>query len=443
MSADLWREFGASDPENLTIPPCEPPEINRETERIDLEVPAAPLFLAQESNSWKKSINDASSNAHIHGHLGPGIKGSRSDYGQHPPGPSSPGEYDITEQTLAIGESSGFIRRKSKLSEDFEITAEYSHTPERIAVSKQTYAQTSNKDDEWGDFIEGINTAEFAKLSAVEGSGSPKLQSRHNPEAHARSSTISGRISPLNEEKIDSTAVTSHSSNLEQPTCALVQGPPPSNVPPPSILLPLISSTFQSLTSDFKNSNTRVESSLQRSSATDQPSITKFRRRLSLIRASARIIAGRKLRWSRDGHLSQSMKIGPARGGRAGGMKLTVLDRTETRREDREVEEAIRMWKGQLGNFRASLGAIRTHEFDRTFVIPELAEKMPVRVAKLSDGGITSAKGCFLCGLKRDERVEKVDIQVEDSFGEWWIDHWGHVDCVMFWQEQQENLQQR
>ena len=131
------------------------------------------------------------------------------------------------------------------------------------------------------------------------------------------------------------------------------QGLPPSNIPPPSILLRLITSIFQSLSSDFKNYNPQAGLSSHTSSTVDQKSISKFRRRLAIIRASARVIAGRKLRWSRDGHLSQSMKIGPAQGGRAGGMKLTVLDRTEARREDRDVEEAIQTWKQQLGRLRA------------------------------------------------------------------------------------------
>ena len=86
---------------------------------------------------------------------------------------------------------------------------------------------------------------------------------------------------------------------------------------------------------------------------------------------------------------------------------------------------------------------MRIRESGYGLSIPELAEKMPIRVVKFSEGGIIAAKSCFLCGLKRDERIDKVDMHIEDSFGEWWIDHWGHVDCVIFWDEQKDHLQQR
>lgn len=35
-------------------------------------------------------------------------------------------------------------------------------------------------------------------------------------------------------------------------------------------------------------------------------------------------------------------------------------------------------------------------------------------------------KVCVVCGLKWDEWVVKVDYEVEDSFGEWWIEFWGY-----------------
>jgi len=38
--------------------------------------------------------------------------------------------------------------------------------------------------------------------------------------------------------------------------------------------------------------------------------------------------------------------------------------------------------------------------------------------------------------LKRDERVARVEFGVEDSFGEWWVEHWGHRTCRNFWAAQ-------
>jgi hypothetical protein len=43
----------------------------------------------------------------------------------------------------------------------------------------------------------------------------------------------------------------------------------------------------------------------------------------------------------------------------------------------------------------------------------------------------------------RDERVANVDAHVEDSFGEWWTEHWGHLECRLFWEENQASLAQR
>lgn len=44
-------------------------------------------------------------------------------------------------------------------------------------------------------------------------------------------------------------------------------------------------------------------------------------------------------------------------------------------------------------------------------------------------------KFCIICGLKREECVGKVDFEVEDSFGEWWVEYWGYRVCKNFWIE--------
>lgn len=214
-------------------------------------------------------------------------------------------------------------------------------------------------------------------------------------------------------------------------------GPPPSNIPPPSILLPVIATVLGSLATELKT--------LTSNQPLDKPStLSQLRALLSTIRAAARILAGRKLRWKRDKLLSQSMKIGPAHSGKAGGMKLAGVDKAESRREDQEAAEALQVWKQQAGPLRsmtASLNGVLP-ETER-FKISEIADNMPIRQGKPSEGMVTAPKCCFLCGIKRDERVMKVDIDVEDSFGEWWVEHWGHVDCVAFWEKHKDLLRQR
>lgn len=214
-------------------------------------------------------------------------------------------------------------------------------------------------------------------------------------------------------------------------------GPPPSNIPPPSILLSVIATIFGSLATDLKKSTSYQP--------LDQPStLSQLRALLSTMRAAARILAGRKLRWKRDNLLSQSMKIGPAHSGKAGGMKLAGVDKAESRREDQEAAEALQVWKQQAGPLRSMIATAngQMSEIER-FKIPEIADNMLIRQGKPSEGIVTAPKCCFLCGIKRDERVVKVDFDVEDSFGEWWVEHWGHFDCVAFWENHKAFLQQR
>ena len=214
-------------------------------------------------------------------------------------------------------------------------------------------------------------------------------------------------------------------------------GPPPSNIPPPSILLPLITTIIGSLATNLKQFTPHQP--------LDQPStLSQLRAILSTIRAAGRILAGRKLRWKRDNLLSQSMKIGPANSGKAGGMKLAGVDKAESRREDQEAAEALQVWKQQAGPFRSTIAALNGQlpESER-FKIPEIADNMPIRQGKSSEGMVTAPKCCFLCGIKRDERVAKVDVDIEDSFGEWWVEHWGHDDCVAFWENHKNFLRQR
>ena len=212
-------------------------------------------------------------------------------------------------------------------------------------------------------------------------------------------------------------------------------GPPPSNIPPPSILLPIIAAVFGSLSTELK--------SIQSDQPLNQPStVAQIGAFLSNLRAAARILAGRKLRWKRDQFLSQSMKIGPA--GKTGGMKLAGVDKAESRREDQEAAEALEVWKQQAGTLRSTIATLNGQLLESTrFKIPDIAENMPIRQGKPSEGVVTAPKCCFLCGIKRDERVAKVDIDVEDSFGEWWVEHWGHVECVTFWENHKDFLRQR
>jgi len=122
------------------------------------------------------------------------------------------------------------------------------------------------------------------------------------------------------------------------------------------------------------------------------------------------------------------MRIGPAAGGGVvGGMKVTSVDRAEMQREEREVADVMRAWQGEVGRLRGLVaevkkGAIGT-EREEGFRVPEIREGMVVRSVGVGEGGVKSLRPCALCGLMREERVEKVDGEVFDGFDEWWVEN--------------------
>ncbi len=138
------------------------------------------------------------------------------------------------------------------------------------------------------------------------------------------------------------------------------------------------------------------------------------------------------------------MKIGSAQGSKLSGMKLTGIDKGENLKEEREVADVVRIWKEQLGKLRSAVAAANAGGASPPLgVIPEIAGTLPVRVGKVAEGAFVAEKACVLCGLKREERVEKVDVSVEDTFGEWWVEYWGHAACHNFWEEHKDELRQR
>ena len=228
---------------------------------------------------------------------------------------------------------------------------------------------------------------------------------------------------------------------LAVPHTTTASAAPPINIPPPAILLtlfpPILSTAQKTL---FEPLARHGNSSPTRHTILNDDLTRKYLDSLLTIgRVLGHIVAGRKLRWKRDTMLGQSMRIGPASGSRGGGgMKLASVDRGEASKEDKEVADAVRVWRNQAGRLRSIVTASAT-----TGNIPDVAETPPVRLAQASEGGMSSKRQCALCGLKRNERVPKVDVNVEDSFGEWWVEHWGHQTCLRFWEAQSKNLTSR
>lgn len=130
-------------------------------------------------------------------------------------------------------------------------------------------------------------------------------------------------------------------------------------------------------------------------------------------------------------------------------MKLAGVDKGEVSKEDRELADVLRLWRAQVGKLRSAVSSINANATGSAtgatlpLSIPEITETPVVRVAKESEGGVVVAKQCVVCALKRNERVSKVDVNVEDVFGEWWVEHWGHRSCVAFWRGHEAGLRSR
>ncbi|KAG7008681.1 hypothetical protein G7Y79_00004g012650 [Physcia stellaris] len=298
---------------------------------------------------------------------------------------------------------------------------------------------SANLDEDWGDFVD--NPQQRSLEGGTNGVGS---EPHDNPSVKRAAAASNPReVEDIISIVSPTASVATESRTAKQAIAPIVQAPPPSNIPPPSTLLLLIATLLQTLPAELKVLLAGLKSPVTQPIDIDQANVDEVKLRISFIRAIARIIAGRKLRWKRDTHLSQSMKIGPASAGRLGGMKLTGIDRTESRREDQEAAEVVQVWQQHVGSLRAGVASAKSHIVGLDLAVPEIAENMSVKVGKLAEGALTAPRCCVLCGLKREERVEKVDVNVLDSFGEWWTEHWGHLDCQRFWEKHESSLQQR
>ncbi|KDB29623.1 hypothetical protein H112_07832 [Trichophyton rubrum D6] len=279
--------------------------------------------------------------------------------------------------------------------------------------NKEIDIEEDDDDDDWGEFIDGAEDA--------------GTKTRQQPQPIPTSSSGRAQVTAASTgtglnmgETVTRKAETSTSSVR------------PTNIPPPSILLPL----FPPL---LEGSRRKAAGYAKRKGDGSSPLPDgEFANQLvSDIRTMAHVVSGRHLRWKRDQILSQSTKIGPARSGRSGGMKLSSVNKSENVKEEKEAVEVVEAWKrcsGLLNSVVTSRGKSP---------MPALSLSMLVRTATADEGALKSAHACALCGLKREERVPRVDDGVSDSFGEWWLDHWGHADCEAFWKSNAAKLDHR
>ncbi|ROW04667.1 hypothetical protein VPNG_07461 [Cytospora leucostoma] len=220
-------------------------------------------------------------------------------------------------------------------------------------------------------------------------------------------------------------------------------GPPPTNIPPPSILLSIFPELLEEAETKLYKPTARQPQAVKDRIYSDPATLSYLKGYLILAAVAARILAGRKHRWHRDKFLAQGMSISAA--GSKGGMKLAGVDKAQAAREDREATDVVGVWRDHVGKLKtavaqANIGMQKQPVKMEPLRVPEINDHMAVTTAKVVP---TAPKACVVCGLKREERVKGVDVEVEDSFGEWWIDHWGHRACRNFWFENEEKLRSR
>lgn len=324
---------------------------------------------------------------------------------------SKPSRTDVSQTSKAPAPTPGAFGIDMLGLEDTSAQWASSHTASRGASTRSQPnpepVQTPQDEDAWDDFEEAAPPATQPKPAA---SNLPKS-----------TINIAAPADPANESSL-----------------------PPTNIPPPAILLSIFPSLIASAQSALFDTLTKISHD-QRQELLSHPATHQFLRGfIGLCTVLAHVIAGRKQRWKRDQFLAQGMRIGPAAAGGKGGMKLAGVDKSEVAKEDREVLDAVRQWRSVVGKLRSAVVGANGKSSAKLPPVPEISEQMPVKTLKPLEGGIVAPHACALCGLKRDERIPKVDEGVDDSFGEWWVQGMNmHLLCKNFWDEHSAKMRSR
>ncbi|PYH84025.1 hypothetical protein BO82DRAFT_352416 [Aspergillus uvarum CBS 121591] len=266
--------------------------------------------------------------------------------------------------------------------------------------------------EDWGDFVDGPATAQS------------QVQDRKAPVSRTQHGSTLGRTKSLH----TTTSATKSELNFAVPSSTTTADQVrPTNIPPPSVLLEL----FPQVLEQLRHEATDARKDMQRRDRVERAA---WSIQITL-RTAARVVAGRTLRWKRDKILSQSMRIGPA--GKPGGMKLSTVNKNEDVKEQQQAVDVLTMWRDRAALFNSVIQASGNR------AVPIIQDNVRAMMLSADRGALKASHACALCGLKRDERLPKLDENVEDSFGEWWTEHWGHTDCRQFWENNKTLLGQR
>jgi hypothetical protein len=314
----------------------------------------------------------------------------------------------------------------------------------RLSRDKTAAKESLDVSDDWGAFEEAASTSNQARAAKPASDSwdwdsldpQPQPRKLQKPVAKTYQAVSTANADQSNDNSWD---WDSFETEGEAPSKTSGTEPPPTNVPPPAILLSvfpqLLGQANESLYKPVAGQSATVKNRI----LSDPKTVEYVRAYLLLAIVAARVVAGRKVRWHRDKFLAQGMSISAAG---AKGMKLAGVDKTQAAREDREAADILDLWKAQVGRLRSSVAAVNAalqNSFEH-LKLPELRDNMAIQTTKDVP---TAAKACVVCGLKREERIPRVDLDVEDSFGEWWTEHWGHTTCKRFWLQHKDALRSR
>ncbi|RAL07495.1 uncharacterized protein BO97DRAFT_408946 [Aspergillus homomorphus CBS 101889] len=267
--------------------------------------------------------------------------------------------------------------------------------------------------EDWGDFVDGPATASSQRQD-------------QKPPASAR--TQRGSVQSRAGNPHTTTTAVDPAVRFTAPSPSITADQVrPTNIPPPSVLLELFPRLFEQVRQEATDARKDMQ---QRDKVEHAAQLIQ-----NTLKTAARVVVGRTLRWKRDNILSQSMRIGPA--GKPGGMKLSTVNKNEDIKEQQEAVDVLTMWRDRAALFNSVVQASGIRP------VPIVQENVRAMTLSADRGALKASHACALCGLKRDERLPKVDENVEDSFGEWWAEHWGHTDCRQFWENNKALLGQR
>lgn len=328
-------------------------------------------------------------------------------------------------------EAAKTLQVKTPLSAEFPKTLQKDESTSPSPVTAWPSLEKDAFDSDWAEFKD--------KPQQTKKAAPPKAKTKPIPAKASVAATSDWEWNEWGDSEKKDTPKAS-STAAAAPAPAEQTGPPPTNIPPPSIILSIFPELLNLASSSLLKPMSTLAPSTQQRVLSDSSTTTFLRGYLALATVAARVIAGRKQRWHRDKFLMQSMSISAASGGKTRGMKLAGVDKAQAAREDREAGEVVAAWKQQVGRLRTAVAAANKDGGAAQLKVPELSIALSAHVAP---GTVTAPKACVICGLKRDERISRVDFDVEDSFGEWWVEFWGHRDCRNFWLEHEVKLRQR